>query len=125
LRYENTGPHITNFWGLREAAVGVEPTNNGFANRRLRPLGYAAGIEILLILLTIDLFYNKHRRESGFFCNIFSRINVYINRKIGGDGALFLDILARNLLNLRVLLKPSPPCLLSKTEMGAVFSFFL
>ena len=25
-----------------QAAVGVEPTNNGFANRRLRPLGYAA-----------------------------------------------------------------------------------
>ena len=25
-----------------EAAVGFEPTNNGFANRRLRPLGYAA-----------------------------------------------------------------------------------
>ncbi len=22
--------------------MGVEPTNNGFANRRLRPLGYAA-----------------------------------------------------------------------------------
>jgi hypothetical protein len=26
----------------KKAAVGVEPTNNGFANRRLRPLGYAA-----------------------------------------------------------------------------------
>ena len=26
----------------RQAAVGFEPTNNGFANRRLRPLGYAA-----------------------------------------------------------------------------------
>ena len=26
----------------KEAAVGFEPTNNGFANRRLRPLGYAA-----------------------------------------------------------------------------------
>ena len=25
-----------------QAAVGFEPTNNGFANRRLRPLGYAA-----------------------------------------------------------------------------------
>lgn len=25
-----------------EAAGGVEPPNNGFANRRLRPLGYAA-----------------------------------------------------------------------------------
>ena len=26
----------------QQAAVGFEPTNNGFANRRLRPLGYAA-----------------------------------------------------------------------------------
>ncbi len=28
--------------GWEKAAVGFEPTNNGFANRRLRPLGYAA-----------------------------------------------------------------------------------
>ena len=28
---------------LVQAAVGFEPTNNGFANRRLGPLGYAAG----------------------------------------------------------------------------------
>lgn len=27
---------------LLEAAGGFEPPNNGFANRRLRPLGYAA-----------------------------------------------------------------------------------
>ena len=27
-----------------KAAVGFEPTDNGFANRRLRPLGYAAEI---------------------------------------------------------------------------------
>ncbi len=26
--------------------MGFEPMNNGFANRRLRPLGYAAGISI-------------------------------------------------------------------------------
>jgi hypothetical protein len=26
----------------QEAAVGFEPTDNGFANRRLWPLGYAA-----------------------------------------------------------------------------------
>ena len=25
-----------------QAAAGFEPANNGFANRRLRPLGYAA-----------------------------------------------------------------------------------
>ena len=31
-----------------KAAVGVEPTNNGFANRRLRPLGYAASAKTRL-----------------------------------------------------------------------------
>jgi hypothetical protein len=30
------------FLGEKQAAVGFEPTNNGFANRRLSPLGYAA-----------------------------------------------------------------------------------
>ena len=34
----------------KEAAVGFEPTNNGFANRRLRPLGYAALLFHVLIL---------------------------------------------------------------------------
>ncbi len=28
-----------------QAAAGFEPANNGFANRRLRPLGYAASFE--------------------------------------------------------------------------------
>ena len=28
--------------GERQAAAGFEPAYNGFANRRLRPLGYAA-----------------------------------------------------------------------------------
>ncbi len=27
---------------MEQAAVGFEPTHNGFANRRLGPLGYAA-----------------------------------------------------------------------------------
>ena len=36
----------------RKAAVGFEPTNNGFANRRLRPLGYAAN-SLLTILYVI------------------------------------------------------------------------
>ena len=27
---------------MKKAAAGFEPANNGFANRRLRPLGYAA-----------------------------------------------------------------------------------
>ncbi len=29
----------------QQAAAGFEPANNGFANRRLRPLGYAASFE--------------------------------------------------------------------------------
>ncbi len=29
----------------RQAAVGFEPTHNGFANRRLKPLGYAAALD--------------------------------------------------------------------------------
>jgi hypothetical protein len=29
----------------QQAAVGFEPTDNGFANRRLCPLGYAAGLK--------------------------------------------------------------------------------
>ena len=29
-----------------KAAPGFEPGNNGFANRRLGPLGYAAGLEL-------------------------------------------------------------------------------
>ncbi len=29
----------------KQAAAGFEPANNGFANRRLRPLGYAASFD--------------------------------------------------------------------------------
>ncbi len=32
--------------GRKQAAAGFEPANNGFANRRLRPLGYAAPFKI-------------------------------------------------------------------------------
>ena len=32
----------------KKATVGFEPTNNGFANRPLEPLGYVAKIEINL-----------------------------------------------------------------------------
>lgn len=46
------------FW--KQAAVGFEPTYNGFANRPLRPLGYAARLKIRHILQPIDSFYNKH-----------------------------------------------------------------
>ena len=31
----------------QQAAAGFEPANNGFANRRLRPLGYAANLDQL------------------------------------------------------------------------------
>jgi hypothetical protein len=31
---------------LTKAAGGFEPPNNGFANRRLGPLGYAASLEL-------------------------------------------------------------------------------
>ena len=34
----------TNVSGV-EAATGFEPVDNGFANRRLSPLGYAASFE--------------------------------------------------------------------------------
>ncbi len=37
-----TIPSRGRYVSCRQAAVGFEPTNNGFANRRLRPLGYAA-----------------------------------------------------------------------------------
>jgi hypothetical protein len=49
-----------------KAAVGFEPTNNGFANRPLRPLGYAAKLQINGILSG-----NRH------FRNIFYRRSVF------------------------------------------------
>jgi hypothetical protein len=91
----------------QQAAVGFEPTDNGFANRPLRPLGYAASLKTSLILPPITTFYNKNTPENQeIFLQHFYRINVYTNRKINGDGALFWTLLARKLLNLRVLLKP-------------------
>ena len=39
---ENRGFLEENGEEKEKAAVGFEPTDNGFANRRLRPLGYAA-----------------------------------------------------------------------------------
>jgi hypothetical protein len=60
-----------------------------------------------LILPAITTFYNKNTPENQeIFLQHFYRINVYTNRKINGDGALFWTLLARKLLNLRVLLKP-------------------
>jgi hypothetical protein len=40
----------------KKATVGIEPTNNGFANRPLRPLGYVAKNEANL--LKFDIFCN-------------------------------------------------------------------
>ena len=44
-------------WTKVKAAVGFGPTNNGFANRPLRPLGYAA-ITIRILSKNL-LFYNR------------------------------------------------------------------
>jgi hypothetical protein len=43
----------------QQAAAGFEPANNGFANRRLRPLGYAASFRLFMSLQSIDSFCNK------------------------------------------------------------------
>ena len=44
----------------QQAAVGFEPTDNGFANRPLRPLGYAASHKSILKLPAIRCFCNKN-----------------------------------------------------------------
>ena len=49
-----------------KAAVGFEPTNNGFANRPLRPLGYAAELQIYGILSGNRPFRNIFYRRSAF-----------------------------------------------------------
>ena len=71
----------------KQAAVGFEPTDNGFANRRLRPLGYAAisptGIDKIL--------------GSGRFCKIFNRsfrifsTNLYAIAIYRRSGGLIVD----------------------------------
>ncbi len=43
----------------QQAAAGFEPANNGFANRRLRPLGHAANLKTALSLPPISRFCNK------------------------------------------------------------------
>ena len=48
----------------KEAAVGVEPTNNGFANRRLGPLGYAA---LILVSLYSAGQFCKEIKAKRFF----------------------------------------------------------
>ena len=45
----------------KQAAAGFEPANNGFANRRLRPLGYAARLKLAVSLYLISPFCNKIR----------------------------------------------------------------
>jgi hypothetical protein len=44
---------------MKQAAAGFEPANNGFANRRLRPLGHAANLKIRLRLREITPFGNR------------------------------------------------------------------
>ena len=65
-----------------KAAVGFEPTNNGFANRRLRPLGYAANTKknVQLLYTKDALFATKFgyfASQGQIFCNNFSAPNVY------------------------------------------------
>ena len=45
-----------------QAAPGFEPGNNGFANRRLKPLGYAARAKTVVNLHLFDLFCNRISR---------------------------------------------------------------
>jgi hypothetical protein len=58
----------------RQAAVGFEPTNNGFANRRLSPLGYAADSRDTFSVHLFCEFCKEIWSEffgwyvSGFFC---------------------------------------------------------
>ena len=42
-----------------KAAVGFEPTNNGFANRRLSPLGHAANSLLIRYLRYLKMFIQK------------------------------------------------------------------
>jgi hypothetical protein len=51
----------------RKAAVGFEPTNNGFANRRLRPLGYAASNEEPYIQACAGPCKKKVSKARGIF----------------------------------------------------------
>ncbi len=52
----------------RQAAVGFEPTDNGFANRRLWPLGYAAGVfhtSLSLIPIPVSFGNRNFLRSHG------------------------------------------------------------
>lgn len=46
---------------LSEAGVGFEPTNDGFANRCLRPLGYPAKVGR-------EVFYTLRLQKSSEIC---------------------------------------------------------
>jgi hypothetical protein len=61
----------------KQAAAGFEPANNGFANRRLRPLGYAArfgfGAKFRAVLPSWQQNYPVFARHSQIFCNIYGK----------------------------------------------------
>jgi hypothetical protein len=63
---------------VEQAAVGVEPTNNGFANRRLRPLGYAASYKPAFSLPAIVPFFKRDKR---FFCLPFAAHRQYFRNE--------------------------------------------
>ena len=67
---------------LLEAAGGFEPPNNGFANRRLRPLGYAASFRLAMSLQLIAPDCNKipHITYYPNKDEIFRKIEeIYVN----------------------------------------------
>jgi hypothetical protein len=65
----------------QQAAAGFEPANNGFANRRLRPLGYAANARLTVSLSPACPSRNRisARGKDIFrvFCNIFAAESVW------------------------------------------------
>ena len=66
--------------GLLEAATGFEPVNNGFANHRLRPLGYAASRDGVQIIAQTGESFKSCKdlgRGGGAVSNVqFSLLNV-------------------------------------------------
>ena len=89
------------FRGKNEkAAVGFEPTNNGFANRRLRPLGYAASQTSYYNMLTISNFITpegirtpnlRFRRPMLYPIELQAHINPSILIKILKSFNLFYE----------------------------------
>jgi hypothetical protein len=65
-----THPILFSQWG-QEAAVGFEPTDNGFANRRLWPLGYAASTPVKFAA-SLHICGKRFKKIRQGFCCIAS-----------------------------------------------------